>query len=435
MAPYEEELLKRPLPGLDMPEAFADYLRRFPFPPDWAAHPADSPLEMVAVLSHRPEAMKLVLANVCAFLPGAALTIVHGPDNREWVRGELLRGWDEAAHPGVRALQLLPAGTFALFEYTDLLERDAFWRRLIGRPRVLVIQPDTLLFRNTVLDFMNERYIGAPWQRSWHWGTLPTDVRGGPGDPRSYPQVTVGNGGLSLRCPRLMTAACRTGDMALMRAARPITPEDIAFARVLGPTRLAHPLRARRFAVETCPFALPMGAHKPWEHLPAFCLREMLDCAQEPPKPGGLVPRVWERPWRIVGTPGRWREPGKMPTDEELRRAADCPSPFGLAQSGGRLRPSGSASFQKEEAQADPGLRASITAWIRLGTNHQGFFCDEGAAVPLPPDPPAGTPDDPPAGVLCVRYLLVLPAASDDAAPAILPVSRGGVALRRCWVV
>jgi hypothetical protein len=424
-----------------MPAAFAEYLETFPSPPDWSRHPADSPLEILAVFSHRPAAMPLVLANVCAFLPGAAVAIVHGPDNRAWVREELLRGWDEAAHPGVRALELLPHGPFGVDQYTDLLERPELWHHFASRPRVLVIQPDTMLFRNTVLDFMNERYIGAPWTCSWHWGTLPMDARGGAGDTKVYPRVTVGNGGLSLRCPRLMVAAAKTRDMQLMRTARPITPEDIAYARVLGPKRLAHPLRARRFSVETCPFALPMGAHKPWAHLKPFALKEMLACAQEAPRPGQPVPRIWERAWRLVDARGRFPDEGELPANEAMmREAATLP-----------------------DAGTPDATLARLRSWIRLGTNHRGFFCDEGAFVPLEGVGQANSAgvllrrgcaatrdgSDPlgagAQGVLAsaegakpasVAFLLVIPQADGgQAGPAVLPVSEAALALRRCWLV
>jgi hypothetical protein len=384
------------LPDLDMPRAFADHLARFPFPPDWAQHPADAPLDMITVISHRPEVLKRVLANFCAVLPGASLTIVHGPRNAAWVREELLQGWDPARHPGVRTLQLLPDADFAVQEYNKLMLSPAFWASLKDRQRVLIFQPDTLLLRNTVLDFMNERFVGAPWARSWHYGTGPEE--GPPVGPECY----VGNGGLSLREPRLMAAACRHPQIASRRGQ---VPEDIALARLLGPGRTAHPLRARRFAVEGCPFAVPMGVHKAWRHLDAFHLQEMLQCAPPPPEPNTPLPRVWERPWRLLDARGEWPELG-----------APLPEPQQALDAAARM----------PEVTLREGERAQLNAWIRLGTNYRGFFCDEGAAVPVPqPEPaPAAAP------ALAVAWLLLIPTQGGAAA---MLISAGGICLRRCW--
>jgi hypothetical protein len=311
-------------PAYGMPAAFVDFIRAFPCPPAWHVHPGhdDAALEMVVVATHRPAVLPLVVANVCGILPGAALTVVHGKENGQWVKDEVLRGWDPAVHPGVRALEV-PDVISSASDYSLFMLQPSFWSLFRSR-RILIFQPDVVLLRNTVLDFIHETYVGAPWR-------APV-----------LPNVYVGNGGLSLRCPRTMRRLCESGKAQELAAKG--WPEDVIFSSLLAGARpgTPSPLRAQRFCAETHAFAIPMGVHKPWSYVPAFKLKEMLTCAPLPPRPDHPLPRVWERDWAL------------FKGDRQLA------------------------------IELSPSERGALTSWIRLGTNHRGFFCDEAALVPLP---------------------------------------------------
>ena len=440
----ETRSLRKPDPALGgLPAAFASWLRRFPCPPDWSRHPhrSEAALEMVAVVSHRPPLFAHTLANFCAILPGAALTIVHGPDNAEWVRTDLLSGWSPGRHEGVRAVQRLQAGPFTNREYNLLLTSAAFWEDFAGAPRVLIFQPDTLLLRNTALDFIAETYVGAPWVCSWHEGTLPGEKETAAAQP-----CRVGNGGLSLRDPRLMARLCALPEMEHLRS-RPEGPvnEDIAFAR-LAAAHSAHPLRAQRFSVETLPFAVPMGLHKPWLHLRATQLKEILTCAPPPPDREAAVPRLWEREWQLLAAERPIPLTSAPPADPE------------------RIR---EATQDWKRIDLSPEEQARMRAWVRLGTNYRGFFVDEGATVPLPPrvihcpSPfglgqsggcrrPSGSASfqelgarggdaagrgSGDAAAAIHRWAFVLRMAETDHSPALaIPLTQHGLCLQRVWV-
>ena len=71
-------------------------------------------------------------------------------------------------------------------EYNQLLTSTNFWVNFLEFDRVLIIQHDSALLRKGLEDFYKWDYIGAPWMF----------------------QDYGGNGGLSLRNPKLMYKIC-----------------------------------------------------------------------------------------------------------------------------------------------------------------------------------------------------------------------------------
>ena len=67
-------------------------------------------------------------------------------------------------------------------DYNNIMLNKSFWNLLIQFERVLIFQMDTMIYKNTIEQFYQYDYVGAPW------------------DPKyKICDSNVGNGGLSLR--------------------------------------------------------------------------------------------------------------------------------------------------------------------------------------------------------------------------------------------
>jgi hypothetical protein len=67
-------------------------------------------------------------------------------------------------------------------DYNNIMFNKSFWNLLIQFERVLIFQMDTMIYKNTIEQFYQYDYVGAPW------------------DPKyKICDSNVGNGGLSLR--------------------------------------------------------------------------------------------------------------------------------------------------------------------------------------------------------------------------------------------
>lgn len=133
----------------------------------------------------------------------------------------------------VSPLQLRKDAEFS--SYNDLLMTAEFWRQFQEYESVLVFQRDTVFCgarkNNTIEDFLEYDYVGAPW-----------NYKGG----TTFMQVAVGNGGFSLRKVQAMLRVLRECRQSRRRIA-----EDMFFARCL--TQKGHlppPEVAGRFAME-----------------------------------------------------------------------------------------------------------------------------------------------------------------------------------------
>lgn len=73
-------------------------------------------------------------------------------------------------------------------EYNGLLTSTLFWEFFTKYDRVVVFQSDSMLLKRGIEDFYEYDYVGAPWK----WNT-------------DY----AGNGGLSLRNPKVMLEVCQ----------------------------------------------------------------------------------------------------------------------------------------------------------------------------------------------------------------------------------
>jgi hypothetical protein len=122
-----------------------------------------------------------------------------------------------------------------------------FWAHFTDYDRVLIFQNDSGLLRSGIEEFLEYDYVGAPWPQHL---------------PEYFPYV--GNGGLSLRNPRIMMQICLNYSWTKKFG------EDMFFTinminnniGKLSPVEVA-----KKFSVESIFELGTLGYHKPWYYL------------------------------------------------------------------------------------------------------------------------------------------------------------------------
>jgi len=195
---------------------------------------------------------------------GWGLIVYHGPDNERFVKDGLKDVVpDECVHY-VRLIQKnLTKG-----EYSAMVANPLFWETMwkcFNCEHALMFQTDTLLLKggDAVDSFLKYDYVGAPWANGGMCAMMAPNKR--------HVQLTVGNGGLSLRNVRAMMAIARRhpyksgNDM----------PEDIYFAHWLkvheSDFRVPNVEEASAFAMEHVYNPNAAGMHSPLPALENLC--------------------------------------------------------------------------------------------------------------------------------------------------------------------
>lgn len=186
--------------------------------------------------------LSAVIRNILHFLDDSwGLCIVHGTRNRRFVE-QMVEGWGEVL--------LLDCGAADLpgHSYSDYKASLAFWQQLPSET-VLLFEPDSVLRRRGIDEFLEYDYIGAPWV----WALNRTNAAEGP----------VGNGGLSLRKRSAMLRILERHGADRQRG----TPEDQFFSRWLyrDGHRMPSLEAAGAFSTETLFHPNSLGLHKAWE--------------------------------------------------------------------------------------------------------------------------------------------------------------------------
>jgi len=128
------------------------------------------------------------------------LIVYHGPNNEQFVKN----GLKDAISVGCVHYARIAQSNLTPAEYSALLGSPMFWQCLLDVfkcEHALIFQCDTLLLKggNVVDSFLEYDYVGAPWPDGGITAAL---------NNRSV-QMTVGNGGLSLRNVSTMLAIAR----------------------------------------------------------------------------------------------------------------------------------------------------------------------------------------------------------------------------------
>lgn len=136
------------------------------------------------------------------------------------------------------------------FDYNYVLTNPDFWFRFVHFDRVLIFQHDSKLLKAIDDEFLDYDYVGAPWRVDMPWR-----LASGAG----------GNGGLSIRNPRVMRSICQT--YPYDRTAN----EDVYFCGWLERLgfKIAPEEVCRRFSCESVFFLGTCGYHAIDKHLSA----------------------------------------------------------------------------------------------------------------------------------------------------------------------
>jgi hypothetical protein len=193
---------------------------------------------------------------------GWGLIVYHGPDNEHFVKN----GLKDAISVGCVHYARIAQSNLTPAEYSAMLGSPMFWQCLLDVfkcEHALIFQCDTLLLKggNAVDAFLEYDYVGAPWPDGGIIAALAN---------RSM-QLTVGNGGLSLRNVRTMLAIARMHPY--MRESG--LPEDVYFSHWLkahaGMYRVPTSEVASTFAMEHVHNPNAAGLHAPSPSLRQEC--------------------------------------------------------------------------------------------------------------------------------------------------------------------
>lgn len=185
------------------------------------------------------------------------LQIFVGKDNLDFVT-KLTEQWG-----GVKIVNLNVSDLTAR-QYNQFKRSAELWQQ-VQSEHVLWIEPDCILRRRGVEEYLSYDYVGAPW---------------GPGQAIS-PACRVGNGGLSVRRRSAMLSVAEQANPDHLLFA----PEDMYFSvnmhlancAVKGAFNLPSFEVARKFAVETVYHPDPVGLHKTWKYVQTRQLMTLLN--------------------------------------------------------------------------------------------------------------------------------------------------------------
>ena len=147
---------------------------------DFRTHPKKSPLCGIFIESRDHPDLEYALKNFSCMLPFASLAILDSNSNHEKILN--------IVGPDTNINFIKLKEPYGRMEYCQGNLNPEFWDPFLGFDRVLMFFIDSGIRHNSILKFMHYDFIGA------HWNHFPT------GDPR----VFQGNGGFSLRNPRIM---------------------------------------------------------------------------------------------------------------------------------------------------------------------------------------------------------------------------------------
>ena len=195
-----------------------DKFTKHPWSCDFSTHTEQSPLVGILIENRDHPYLEATLRNFSCMLPYAALWVIHSRKNAETIK--------RVVGPTVRTECILPDDNFTVRECDAMKMTPEFWKKFRQFQRVLIFNVDTGIKYNILLRFMHFDYIGAMWYHN----------------PLHNDAIFQGNGGFSLRNPRLMEEITSKWP----QDARP--PEDLYFT------------------------------WKIWEHYPGACMPKKWEC-------------------------------------------------------------------------------------------------------------------------------------------------------------
>lgn len=147
-------------------------------------------LEMVIVEPRKHENLSRVITNFCSQLNQYPITWYCSEDNFTWLDDKL----PEEALKKIKRV-IFTKENITIYQYNELMTSPKFYD-LFKSKRILIFQTDTGLLKSNIEDFLKYDYIGAGYPIGH--ATLN----------RNPQELVCGNGGLSLRNPKLMKRIC-----------------------------------------------------------------------------------------------------------------------------------------------------------------------------------------------------------------------------------
>ena len=166
-----------------------------------------------------PNLIPVIKNFMCLLKTGWGLIVYHGPDNESFVKDGLSNSLPDDRVYYVRMTQR----NLTTAEYSAMLGNPLFWQCLLDGfkcEHALIFQCDTLLLKggDAIDAWLKYDYVGAPWP----------NMRVTIAPSKRELQLSVGNGGLSLRNVRVMLAIAR--NHLYPSDASVHVPEDVYFS-------------------------------------------------------------------------------------------------------------------------------------------------------------------------------------------------------------
>jgi len=153
-----------------------------------------------------------------------------------------------------------------LFEYNSQMVNPDFWKSFQSE-KVLIFQTDSAVLQNSILKFIHYDYLGARW----------------PYNPTNCDDIHIGNGGFSLRNPRICYNITRKHGIEMGQ------PEDVYFAKHFHYCEDANVPEiniADEFSAEVVPVINSFGMHKTYGYNPKEYMKKLFDvrtdCFKQP---------------------------------------------------------------------------------------------------------------------------------------------------------
>ncbi len=163
----------------------------------------------------------------------------------------------------------LPSKSFDIEIYNNLLKSCEFWETFESYEKVLFVQDDGMIIRKGLetSTFMNYDYVGAPWEMKWAIDNPNKFIK------EQVNSEMVGNGGVSLRCPKSMKSICEKYKAEIKHLhydQMQQEPEDVFFSRCCVKEKKFMPKyeEAKQFSVEQVLEKNTFGFHKFWVYHP-----------------------------------------------------------------------------------------------------------------------------------------------------------------------
>ena len=213
--------------------------------PSVPPHPEYS---VVVIEPRKHPHLEYSIRNALHFLgPAWGLELYVGNRNESFVR-DLTGNWGDVR------ISRLGVDDLNTRSYNQLKKSRDFWES-VAAEHVLWLEPDCVLCRKGIEDYLEFDYIGAPW----------------PKNLALSPNCRVGNGGLSLRRKSAMLeiAGAANPDAGLFLAEDMFFCVNMTLCNLQQPNTFRLPTleQASEFAVEGVFNPRPLGLHKVWKYL------------------------------------------------------------------------------------------------------------------------------------------------------------------------